>query len=65
VAKSFDYEKRAQECALRAATAANDQAREVWRQLEAYWLKRASDRSAAIPRDKGPGKRPRPASSQD
>jgi hypothetical protein len=38
--KTFDYAKRADECQLRAATAANDQAREVWREMEAYWRKR-------------------------
>jgi hypothetical protein len=50
MAKAFDYEKRAQECALHAATAANDQARDVWRQLEVYWRKRAADSSAASAR---------------
>jgi hypothetical protein len=40
MAKTFDYRKRADECSLRAATASNDQAREVWREMESYWRKR-------------------------
>jgi hypothetical protein len=37
----LDYQKRAVDCAARAATAINDQAREVWREMEKYWRRRA------------------------
>ena len=41
--KSFDYEQRAKECAQHAETAANGQARKVWQDMQAYWLKRAAE----------------------
>ncbi len=38
-----DYQKRAVDCAARAALAANDKTREVWREMEKYWRKRADE----------------------
>jgi hypothetical protein len=46
--KRFDYAERAEDCALHAATAANDQARDVWRKMEAYWRKRNEETSRSI-----------------
>ena len=40
--KDMDFSKRADECALHAATAHNEQAREVWAKMEQYWRKRAA-----------------------
>lgn len=47
MAKDPDFDKRADECALHAATAHNDRAREVWAKMEQYWRKRAG--GAEIP----------------
>ena len=43
MAKQFDFEQRAKECAQHAEAAVNEQAREVWRRMQAYWLKRAAE----------------------
>ncbi|MGH6768086.1 MAG: hypothetical protein ACRECO_03580 [Xanthobacteraceae bacterium] len=48
MAKTFDYRERADECALHAATAANDRAREVWGEMERYWRKRAQEVEAPL-----------------
>jgi hypothetical protein len=48
VAKQFDFNKRADECALHAATARNDRAREVWVKMEQYWRKRAAGAEAPL-----------------
>jgi hypothetical protein len=39
----LDFNKRADECSLHAATAQNDRAREVWAKMEQYWRKRAAE----------------------
>jgi hypothetical protein len=44
----LEYQKRAVGCAARAATAGNDQARNVWREMEKYWRKRAEDNEAPL-----------------
>ena len=46
--ESIDFEKRADECALHAATALNDRAREVWAKMEQYWRKRAAGAEAPL-----------------
>jgi len=51
MAKQFDYLKRADECALHAATAQNDRAREVWAKMEQYWRKRAVGAEAPLAPD--------------
>jgi hypothetical protein len=45
---SIDFAKRADECALHAATAHNDRAREVWGKMEQYWRKRAAGVEAPL-----------------
>ena len=44
----IDFQKRADECALHAATAHNDRAREVWAKMEQYWRKRAAGAEAPL-----------------
>lgn len=44
----IDFKKRADECALHAATAQNDRAREVWAKMEQYWRKRAAGTEAPL-----------------
>jgi hypothetical protein len=46
--KDIDFSKRADECALHAATAQNDRAREVWAKMEQYWRKRAAGSEAPL-----------------
>jgi hypothetical protein len=46
--KDIDFSKRADECALHAATAQNDRAREVWAKMEQYWRKRAAGAEAPL-----------------
>ena len=41
--KTFDYRKRAEECAKWATDAANEEARKLWREMESYWRKRGGD----------------------
>jgi hypothetical protein len=41
VPKKLDYQKRAVDCAARAATSTTDEARAVWREMERYWRKRS------------------------
>jgi hypothetical protein len=54
MATTTDYRKRADECALHAATAANDQARAVWSEMERYWRKRAQAVEAPLVPDQSP-----------
>ncbi len=51
--KTFDYQKRADECASWARSAVNDQARDVFAKMEGYWRKRARDKGASNTADKG------------
>ncbi|MPZ38615.1 MAG: hypothetical protein GEU95_11195 [Rhizobiales bacterium] len=44
----IDFNKRADECALHAATAHNEHAREVWAKMEQYWRKRAAGAEAPL-----------------
>ena len=37
----FDYQERISECARWAEKAANDQAKEVWKEMERFWRQRA------------------------
>jgi len=46
--QDIDFEKRADECALHAATAHNDRAREVWAKMEQYWRRRAAGAEAPL-----------------
>jgi hypothetical protein len=46
--KDTDFTKRADDCALHAATAHNDRAREVWAKMEQYWRKRAAGAEAPL-----------------
>ena len=46
--EGVDFSKRADECALHAATAHNDRAREVWAKMEQYWRKRAAGAEAPL-----------------
>jgi hypothetical protein len=46
--KDIDFSKRADDCALHAATAHNDRAREVWAKMEKYWRKRAAGAEAPL-----------------
>jgi hypothetical protein len=46
--ESIDFEQRADECALHAATALNDRARAVWVKMEQYWRKRAAGAEAPL-----------------
>ena len=46
--KDIDFSKRADDCALHAATAQNDRAREVWAKMEQYWRKRAAGAEAPL-----------------
>ncbi|MPZ38614.1 MAG: hypothetical protein GEU95_11190 [Rhizobiales bacterium] len=38
---TFDYQERISECAQWAEKAANDQAREIWKEMERFWRQRA------------------------
>lgn len=38
---TFDYQKRMRDCAQWAETAANDQAKLLWKQMERFWRERA------------------------
>jgi hypothetical protein len=38
---TFDYQERMRECAQWAETAANDQAKLLWKQMEGFWRARA------------------------
>ena len=46
--RDIDFRKRADDCALYAATAHNDRAREVWAKMEQYWRKRAAGAEAPL-----------------
>jgi hypothetical protein len=46
--EGVDFKKRADECALHAATAQNERAREVWAKMEQYWRKRAAGAEAPL-----------------
>jgi len=46
--QDIDFSKRADECALHAATAHNDRAREVWTKMEQYWRRRAAGAEAPL-----------------
>jgi hypothetical protein len=46
--QDIDFRKRADECALHAATAHNDRAREVWAKMELYWRQRAAGAEAPL-----------------
>lgn len=46
--KDTDFAKCADECALHAAAAQNDRAREVWTKMEQYWRKRAAGAEAPL-----------------
>jgi hypothetical protein len=48
VKKDMDFTQRADECALHAATAHNERAREVWAKMEQYWRKRAASTDAPL-----------------
>jgi hypothetical protein len=37
----FDYQQRMSECAQWAEHAANDKAKEVWKEMERFWRQRA------------------------
>ena len=37
------YQKRAVDCAARAASAKTDKARDVWHRMEKYWRRRADE----------------------
>jgi hypothetical protein len=37
----FDYQQRINECAQWAENAANDQAKEIWKEMERFWRQRA------------------------
>ena len=47
-AKDIDFSRRADECALHAATAHNDRARDVWTKMEQYWRRRALGSEAPL-----------------
>jgi hypothetical protein len=38
---TFDYQERIRECSQWAETAANDQARALWKEMERFWRERA------------------------
>ena len=38
---TFDYQERISECAQWAETAANDQAKVLWKEMEQFWRQRA------------------------
>ena len=38
---TFDYQERISECAQWAEKAANDQAKELWKEMERFWRRRA------------------------
>jgi hypothetical protein len=38
---TFDYQERIRECSQWAETAANDQARLLWKEMERFWRERA------------------------
>ena len=44
----IDFRKRADDCAIYAATAHNERAREVWAKMEQYWRKRAAGAEAPL-----------------
>jgi len=46
--EDIDFNKCADDCALHAATALNDRAREVWAKMEQYWRKRAAGVEAPL-----------------
>jgi hypothetical protein len=48
--KTFDYVHHAAECSVQAAISSNDQAREVWRKMEAFWRKRIEETTPVKPR---------------
>jgi hypothetical protein len=55
--KDIDFAKRADDCAMHAATAHNDRAREVWTKMEQYWRKRAAGVEAPlVPDQPGPNR---------
>jgi hypothetical protein len=56
--KDIDFAKRADDCALHAATAPNDRAREVWTKMEQYWRKRAAGVEAPLVPDHPLDQRP-------
>jgi hypothetical protein len=39
---TFDYQERISECAQWAETAANDQAKVLWKEMEQFWRQRAT-----------------------
>jgi hypothetical protein len=52
---TFDYQERISECAQWAETAANDQAKVLWKEMERFWQQRAirtflrSDAASGLP----------------
>jgi hypothetical protein len=46
--KDTDFLKHADECALHAAAAQSDHARDVWTKIEQYWRKRAAGAEAPL-----------------
>jgi hypothetical protein len=46
--QDIDFRQRADDCALYAATAHNDRARDVWVKMEQYWRKRAAGSEAPL-----------------
>ena len=49
MARELNFSERADECALHAATAQNERAREVWAKMEQYWRKRAGAEVPLVP----------------
>ena len=53
-----DFSRHADECALHAATAHNDHARQVWKKMEQYWRKRAAGMDAPLVPDQSAANKP-------
>jgi hypothetical protein len=49
MARELNFSERADQCALHAATAQNERAREVWAKMEQYWRKRAGAKVPLVP----------------
>jgi hypothetical protein len=48
--RTFDYVHHAAECSVQAAIASNEQVREMWRKMEAFWRKRIEATTLVKPR---------------
>ena len=48
------YQKRAVDCAARASSATSDHARDIWREMERYWRRRAERDEAPLVPDQSP-----------